>query len=192
MNLSVGIFGNGFGLSRATLKAVPYDSQSLVEDLEYHLRLVQAGKKIVFADRTRVRAEMPTGGRGAFTQRARWEGGRLRTALENLPRLLGGVISGKSRLLEPTLELLLLPLAFQITLLGLIALMPFGLSRVYALFALALVAFHVVVGILVGGGDWRDFSALLSAPFYVAWKLATLPKTVQSARSVAPWVRTER
>ncbi|MFZ2061008.1 MAG: glycosyltransferase family 2 protein [Candidatus Binatus sp.] len=192
MNLSVGIFGNGFGLSRATLKAVPYDSQSLVEDLEYHLRLVQAGKKIVFVDRARVRAEMPTGGRGASTQRARWEGGRLRTALENLPRLLGGVISGKSRLLEPMLELLLLPLAFHITLLGVIALMPFVVARIYALLALALVAFHVVVGILVGGGDWRDFSALLSAPFYVAWKLATLPKTVQSARSVAPWVRTER
>jgi cellulose synthase/poly-beta-1,6-N-acetylglucosamine synthase-like glycosyltransferase len=192
MNLSVGIFGNGFGLSSATLKAVPYDSQSLVEDLEYHLRLVQAGKKIVFADRTHVRAEMPIGGRGVSTQRARWEGGRLRTALENLPRLLGGVISGKSGLLEPAFELLLLPLAFHITLLGLTALMPFVLARIYALFALALVAFHVVAGILVGGGDWRDFSALLSAPFYVAWKLASLPKTVQSARSVAPWVRTER
>jgi cellulose synthase/poly-beta-1,6-N-acetylglucosamine synthase-like glycosyltransferase len=192
MNLSVGIFGNGFGLSSDTLKAVPYESQSVVEDLDYHLKLVQAGRKIAFADRTRVRAEMPTGGRGASTQRARWEGGRLRTAIENLPRLLVDVFSGKSRLVEPTLELLLLPLAFHATLLGLTALMPFSLARTYAIFALALVAFHVVVGILVGGGDWRDFSALLSAPYYVAWKLANLSKTVQSARSAAPWVRTER
>ena len=192
MSLSVGIFGNGFGLSRATLEAVPYDAHSLVEDLEYHLELVRAGKEIVFADSTRVRAEMPAGGRGASTQRARWEGGRLGIAIRNLPRLLGGIIAGKLRLLEPSLELLLLPLAFHVTLLGMTALMPFSIARIYALFALALVALHVVAGILVGGGDWRDFAALLSAPFYVAWKLAALPRILESARSVAPWVRTNR
>jgi cellulose synthase/poly-beta-1,6-N-acetylglucosamine synthase-like glycosyltransferase len=192
MGLSVGIFGNGFGLTRATLEAIPYDSHSLVEDLDYHLQLVQAGRKIVFANGTRVRAEMPTGGRGASTQRARWEGGRLRAAIQNLPKLLAGVLAGNLRLLEPSLELLLMPLAFHVTLLGLSALMPFGITRIYAVFALALVAFHVIAGILMGGGDWRDFGALLCTPFYVAWKLAALPKTLQSARSLAPWVRTDR
>ena len=43
LRLSVGISGNGFGLSRATLEAVPYQTHSLVEDLDYHLRLVEAG-----------------------------------------------------------------------------------------------------------------------------------------------------
>jgi cellulose synthase/poly-beta-1,6-N-acetylglucosamine synthase-like glycosyltransferase len=192
MGLSVGIFGNGFGLTKNTLEAVPYDSHSIVEDLDYHLQLVQAGRKIVFAEGTQVRGEMPAGGRGASTQRARWEGGRLRTAIQNLPRLLAGVVAGKLRLIEPALEMLLMPLAFHVTLLGLTALMPFGIARIYALFGLALVAVHVVAGILVGGGDWRDFGALLWAPFYVAWKLAALPKTLQSARSVAPWIRTDR
>ena len=192
MGLSVGIFGNGFGLNRATLEAVPYHAHSLVEDLEYHLHLVQAGREIVFADGTCVRGEMPTSGSGSATQRARWEGGRLRAAIQNLPGLLGAAISGKPRLLEPALELLLLPLAFHVTLLGLSALMPFRLVQIYALFALALVALHVVVGVLVGGGDWRDFAVLLSAPFYVAWKVAALPKIVQSARSEALWVRTDR
>ena len=192
MGISVGIFGNGFGLSRATLKAVQYDAHSLVEDLEYHLHLVRAGKNIVFVDSTRVRGEMPARGQGASTQRARWEGGRLRTAIQNLPRLLAGVLTGEVRLLEPSLELLLLPLAFLVTLLGLIALMPFSFARVYALFALALVAVHVVAGIFVGGGDWRDFAALLCTPFYIASKLAALPKTLESARSSAPWVRTDR
>ncbi len=104
MGLSVGIFGNGFGLTKSTLEAVPYDSHSLVEDLDYHLQLVQAGRKIVFAEGTHVRGEMPAGGRGASTQRARWEGGRLRTAIQNLPGLLAGVVAGKLRLLEPSLE----------------------------------------------------------------------------------------
>src|SRR5271154_143433 len=192
MGLSVGIFGNGFGLSKATLEAGPYDSHSLVEDLDYHLQLVRAGRKIVFADGTRVRAEMPSGGRGAATQRARWEGGRLRTAIENLPRLLAGVIMGKLRLLEPALELLLLPLAFHVSILGLTLFMPFSLARIYALFSLSLVAIHVFAGLFVGGGDWRDLAALFSAPFYVAWKLAVLPKTLQSASATSPWVRTKR
>ena len=192
LGLSVGIFGNGFGLTRATLEAVPYDSHSLVEDLDYHLQLVQAGRKIVLVESTHVRGEMPAGGRGASTQRARWEGGRLRTAIQNLPRLLAGLAAGKLRLLEPTLELLLMPLAFHVTLLGLTALMPFDFARLYALFGLALVAVHVGAGILVGGGDWRDFGALLCAPFYVVWKLAALPRTLQSARAVAPWIRTDR
>lgn len=192
LGLSVGISGNGFGLSRATLEAIPYETHSLVEDLDYHLRLVEAGRAIVFADRTRVRAEMPTRGRGASTQRARWEGGRLRTAVQNLPGLVGGAIFGHPRLIEPALELLLMPLAFHVSILGLVALMPYALARTYAGLALALVALHVTAGIIVGGGDWSDFAALLSAPFYVFWKLAGLPRTLQSARRAAPWIRTDR
>jgi cellulose synthase/poly-beta-1,6-N-acetylglucosamine synthase-like glycosyltransferase len=192
LGLSVGITGNGFGLSRATLEAVPYQTHSLVEDLDYHLRLVEAGRAIVFAGRTSVRAEMPTNRRAASTQRARWEGGRLRTAVQNLPGLVGGAILGQPRLIEPALELLLMPLAFHVSLLGLIALMPYALARIYAGLALALVALHIAAGIIVGGGDWSDFAALLSAPFYVFWKLAALPRTLQSARRAAPWIRTDR
>jgi len=54
------------------------------------------------------------------------------------------------------------------------------------------VAVHITAGIIVGGGDWGDFAALLSAPLYIVWKLAALPKTLQSARAAAPWIRTDR
>lgn len=192
LGLSVGISGNGFGLTRATLEAVPYETRSLVEDLDYHLRLVEAGRRIVFADRTRVRAAMPTSGRAASTQRARWEGGRLRIGIQNLPRFVRGAISGQLCLIEPALELLLMPLAFHASILALIALIPCKLARTYACLSLALVALHVTAGIVVGGGSWSDLGALLSAPFYVVWKLAGLPKTILSARSTAPWIRTER
>jgi cellulose synthase/poly-beta-1,6-N-acetylglucosamine synthase-like glycosyltransferase len=191
LGLSSGISGNGFGLSRATLEAVPIQTQSLVEDLDYHLRLVEAGRRIVFADSTRVRGEMPTGGRAASTQRARWEGGRARTAIDNLPRLLTAILD-KPRLIEPILDLLLMPLAFHVSILVVIVAMPFMFARAYAFFGLILVIIHVAAGIIVGGGNRGDFGALLSAPFYIAWKLAVLPKTLQSARSAAPWIRTER
>jgi hypothetical protein len=85
-----------------------------------------------------------------------------------------------------------LPLAYHVSLLGLILLLPFAPGRIYALFSLALVVLHVLVGLSVGGGDWSDLAALLSAPFYIAWKLTALPKTLQSASATSPWVRTKR
>src|SRR5208283_690461 len=107
----------------------------------------------------------PTGGQAASTQRARWEGGRLRTAIDNLPRLLGAIFE-KPRLIEPVLDLLLMPLAFHVSILVVIAAMPFTFAHAYASFGLILLILHVASGIVVGGGDRGDFAALLSAPFY--------------------------
>jgi len=190
--LSVGIFGNGFALARGTLAAVPYDAHSVVEDLEYHLRLVRAGRAVRFADAATVRADMPVGGRGVETQRARWEGGRFRMIIDTVPMLAGAVVRGQWRLLEPLFELLLLPLAFHVALLVLTALVPFAPSQWYALAAIALVALHVVAGIVVGGGSWRDLAALAVAPAYVVWKLALAPAIARASRRKTEWVRTER
>jgi cellulose synthase/poly-beta-1,6-N-acetylglucosamine synthase-like glycosyltransferase len=192
LGLSVGIFGNGFALSRATLEAVPYDAHSVVEDLEYHLRLVESGRRIGFAERTAVYGAMPTGGRGARTQRARWEGGRLRMITEHAPALARAVLRGRHLLLEPLLELLLLPLAFHVTLLIAVLIVPFEPTRLYASAALLLVTLHVVAGIIVGGGGRRDFIALLAAPFYIVWKLANLGAIVRTASGIAEWIRTAR
>ncbi len=192
LGLSVGILGNGFALGRDTLLAVPYDAHSVVEDLEYHLALVRAGKRVEFADETTVRADMPVGGRGADTQRARWEGGRLRMVRETAPVLAGEVASGRLRLLEPLLELLLLPLAFHVVLLAAALVVPWPPGRLYASFGLGLVGAHVVAGIVVGGGGRRDLVALLAAPFYVVWKVGLSRAIARASRREAAWVRTER
>jgi cellulose synthase/poly-beta-1,6-N-acetylglucosamine synthase-like glycosyltransferase len=192
LRLSCGILGNGFALSRATLKAVAYSAYSIVEDLEYHIRLVRAGFKIEFANRTTVRAEMPAGGTAARTQRVRWEGGRVRMIAQNVPLLVREAFFGKPRLLEPLLELLLLPLAIHVLLLACTAVIPFALAQTYAALALALVAGHVSLGILVAGGTLSDFAAILAVPGYLAWKLVLIPRTFQSAGSNSEWVRTER
>lgn len=75
LGLSCGIFGNGFALSADTLRALPYTAHSLVEDLEYHLCLVRAGRKVTFLDAAEVHGEVPDNNAAAGTQRARWEGG---------------------------------------------------------------------------------------------------------------------
>lgn len=187
--LSAGIYGNGFTLSSATLRAVPYSATSVVEDLEYHLALVRAGLRVRFADDASVWGDMPVAGAGVKTQRARWEGGRFRMLVAHAPRLGAQVLRGKWRMLEPCLDLLLLPLAFHVTLLLAALAVPSGISRTVGAVGLGVVALHLVGAVRLAGGD---FAALAAAPFYVVWKILMLPRVLRSSRSGAAWVRTER
>jgi cellulose synthase/poly-beta-1,6-N-acetylglucosamine synthase-like glycosyltransferase len=192
LGLSVGILGNGFALTRDTLNAVPYGAHSVVEDLEYHLRLVRAGKTVRFADRTAVWGEMPAGGSAASTQRARWEGGRIRMLREQVPILLADLAAGRFAMAEPLLELLLLPLAFHAALLTLAMALPFGPARWYAAAALMVIGAHVGAAIVMGGGGIADLAALACAPFYIVWKLALAPAIGRAAHKDTDWVRTAR
>lgn len=190
--LSAGILGNGFGLARRVLEQVPYDASSVVEDLEYHLRLVTAGHRVEFAEETCVYGEMPVAGAGVKTQRSRWEGGRFRMIREHSARLAGRVLSGELRLLEPLLELLLLPLALHVVLLLLSLVAPSPVVRLYALSGLALVLAHLLGAVWRSGGTWRDLAALAAAPAYVLWKIILIPTLLRSSRANSAWVRTER
>ena len=192
LGLSVGILGNGFAVTSDTLRAVPYDTHSVVEDLEYHLRLTRAGKAVRFADRTTVRAKMPTSSSASGTQRARWEGGRMRMIREQVPSLMADVVGGRIRMVEPLLELLLLPLAFQTALLLFALTLPLSPVRWYAAVALGVIAAHVCAAITVGGGAVSDLMALAFAPCYVVWKLALAPAITRAARKDTEWVRTAR
>ncbi len=189
---SVGISGNGFGLRQHVLQSVPYCARSVVEDLEYHLALVRADKRVRFVDTTTVRADMPTEQQGTDSQRARWEGGRLRMMREQIPGLMRAVFTGQKRLLEPLLELLLLPLAWHVLLLLITLFIPFALTQSYALLGLGLVIGHVLGALWVGGGTFKDLVALISVPFYIVWKLTRLPRLLKTAHKEATWVRTER
>jgi cellulose synthase/poly-beta-1,6-N-acetylglucosamine synthase-like glycosyltransferase len=192
LGLSAGILGNGFGLSAESLRAVPYTASSVVEDLEYHILLTRSGRRVRFTDLTWVKADMPTGGQGTQTQRARWEGGRLRMIGSHVPGLLKRVLSGERLLVEPMLDLLLLPLSYHVLLLLLTLALPVGVARVYAVLALGVVLLHTLVAIRVGGGSLRDLGTLAIAPFYILWKLTVLRLIGRSARQNASWVRTHR
>jgi cellulose synthase/poly-beta-1,6-N-acetylglucosamine synthase-like glycosyltransferase len=192
LGLSTGILGNGFGLRRDTLAAVPYLASSVVEDLEYHLSLVRSGRKITFLNDTAVYGELPTGGKGAETQRSRWEGGRFRMLVDRAPGLFVDVLKGRLRCFEPLIELLLLPLAFHVVLLVVAALSPQLIVREIALAGMAAVLFHLFVNIVVGKGGWRDVATLASAPFYILWKLLLIPRMFRNASAKHAWVRTTR
>jgi hypothetical protein len=111
---------------------------------------------------------------------------------ERLPMLLTGVIKGQWRLLEPALDLLLLPLAFQALLLIALALIPWEPARLAGLVGLTVVGLHVVAALIIGRASWRDWLALASAPFYILWKLTLGKRLLAAASKDAAWVRTER
>lgn len=192
LGLSTGILGNGFGLTQKTLNIVPYEATSVVEDLEYHLSLVRSGRRVAFVNQTTVFGEMPVQGDGVKTQRSRWEGGRLRMLFEKSPTLVRSVLRGQLNMLEPLLELLLLPLAFHVALLAIAISTPVAVVRYIGVCGAAIVLLHLLAAILVGGGTWRDAATLLAAPFYILWKLMMIPSLLKNARSSNPWVRTSR
>jgi cellulose synthase/poly-beta-1,6-N-acetylglucosamine synthase-like glycosyltransferase len=192
LGLSCGIVGNGFGMRRETLQTVPYLASSVLEDLEYHLSLVRSGKRVRFVDTATVFAEVPTVGKGVATQRARWEGGRLRMARKKTLGLLADAFRGRFRSLEPLLDLLLLPLAFHVVLLALAAVAPWTPARLAGFVGLLIVAVHLLVALAITGGDWRDATALLSLPFYILWKVLQVPLLIWNSRANTAWVRTER
>ncbi|HEY3990185.1 MAG TPA: glycosyltransferase family 2 protein [Acidobacteriaceae bacterium] len=192
LGMSAGIFGNGFGFRSSVLERVPYEANSLVEDLEYHLRLVDAGIRVEFLKNATVSSEMPQNSAAASSQRARWEGGRLRVARIWLPRLLRRALAGRLSLLEPALDLASLPLASEVVLLATCLLLPVPWLRIYALAAFGVVLAYVAVAAAEGNGWWSALRTLLSVPRYILWKLRILPRTLASSRPDAAWIRTER
>lgn len=196
LGLSVGILGNGFALRRRVLETVPYSAASVVEDLEYHLKLIEAGMRVEFMDDTEVRGEMPTGERGRDTQRARWEGGRLRMLIENGFGLLWRAVKGRPRLLEPLADLLLLPLAYHVmTLLLCVGILLWSgnmLAVSVGLLYLFAVFLHILVALRVNHLPLSRLLLLARIPGYLLWKTRMLAATLATARRHSAWVRTDR
>ena len=190
--LSAGILGNGFALSRATLQAVPYSADSIVEDLEYHLLLVDAGKTVRFANAATVYGDIPNDEAAQLTQRARWEGGRARVAGMWIPKLAAQVLRGKFLVAEPLFELLTMPLAYLALISLALCAFPVAAFRYYGIFLLAMLLAHVATAVGLSGNVRASAMALVSAPAYVFWKLTRMAAIVKSSRKGAQWTRTPR
>ena len=135
---------------------------------------------------------MPGTQTGRVTQRARWEGGRLRMLRERGAEIAGGWLFGNRALKEVLLELLTLPLAYHSLLLLTALLIPSAVGRGLALAGAAVLFAHLLTAIGHGNSPRRDLSAILSVPLYLLWKLRQIPATLRASSSRAAWVRTAR
>lgn len=191
LGLSVGILGNGFALSKELLKEIPYNANSIAEDLEYHIEIVRNGKRVEFTNDTKVLADFPVSDDGNASQRARWEGGRFFLQRKFSLKLFKDILKGKIGLIEPFLELMTLPLAFQmLLLLALLVIGNIGI-KIYALYSIGITFVHIIFSVLFFG-KLSDLLILFKVPMYIIWKIIKLPLILKQSKKDAQWVRTKR
>ncbi len=191
LGFSCGLLGNGFALRAGLLERLPYRAHSVVEDLEYHLLLVNAGERVHFVADAVVTGEIADTRDGARTQRTRWEGGRLRMLREHLGPLLKRTLTGDRAAAELLADLLLLPLGMHALLLLAAALLG-GVGTHAALIGVFAIGLYVAAILWRGPATAQDLGALAFSPFYLAWKVTLLPATLLHSRRRALWVRSTR
>lgn len=196
---SAGLRGNGMCFTRQALLAVPHDAFSVVEDVEYGIRLGRSGHRVHYVDEAFVLGEMVSRADAARSQRRRWEGGRGQLAREHaLPLVRDGILRADRVLLDLGMDLLVPPLATLAVaaLLGLSASVAGSAAYGRTLGAtwawggsVAAIVLYVARGWWLSGTGLAGLAALARAPTYVAWKLG-----LGVGRRVAPrdWVRTRR
>jgi len=192
LGLSTGLFGNGFALTAETLERVPFSSDSIAEDVEYHTRLVQAGVPVYWIEDAFVHGHSPALGKAQAAQEARWEGGRLRVASRATRRLVGALLRGRWQAIETLADVWSLPLSRGMVTLLLTLFLAAHWLHVFALVCAAIAVLYVMQAALLGDEPVRDLTALGAAPLYIVWKALITPLVLRQSRSRAEWARTKR
>ncbi|MBL8950034.1 MAG: glycosyltransferase, partial [Myxococcaceae bacterium] len=113
LKLSCGLKGNGMCFTKGLLEKVPHDAFSVVEDLEFGIRLGKAGERVWYVDEGQVFGEMVSGEAASRSQRVRWEGGRKAMVKAHVGPLLKSAWQQKSAVLfDLAIDLLIPPLSY--------------------------------------------------------------------------------
>jgi cellulose synthase/poly-beta-1,6-N-acetylglucosamine synthase-like glycosyltransferase len=197
LGVSCGVRGNGWCVTHALLRRLPYECYSLAEDLEYSGVLGLAGVRVAYADEAQALGEMTSNAAAAGRQRQRWESGRFELARTQLPPLLAAAAQRPSKVcLDLALDLLTLPLTYIALGVGLLVAASTGAWLagltgpgwlVMAATLALLLAGHVLRGWQLSGVGLRGLLDLLRVPGFIAWRVivALRPKP-------RDWVRTDR
>ncbi|MBS2025846.1 MAG: glycosyltransferase, partial [Deltaproteobacteria bacterium] len=198
--VSCGLRGNGMCFSRALLAEVPHRAFSLVEDVEFGLRIGQAGHRVEYAGEAHVWGEMVATEQASRSQRQRWEGGRFLMARTFGPGLLVEAVRERSLLLLDLACDIVVPPLGQIVALDVLVLAVALAVRVrtgagqgaltLAAASLAALFLYVLRGWSLSGTGARGLLDLTLAPLYLAWKLTLRLRRRGNARG--DWVRTRR
>jgi GT2 family glycosyltransferase len=200
LGLSAGLRGNGMCFSAGILGAVPHDAFSRVEDVEYGLRLAEAGCRVHYVGDAAVLGEMVSTESPSRSQRRRWEDGRRELRRREGGRLLRLALARRDPvLLDVAIDLFVPPLSAVAggVALGLLASRAAAVvcdgsplaTSCYAV-ALALLVSHVLRGWWLSGTGWRGLAAMGLAPVYMAWKV--LLRLRSPGERAKAWVRTSR
>ena len=209
--VSCGLRGNGMCFSKELLEEVPHDAFSIVEDVEYGIRIGERGYRVHYAGEAHVYGEMVSSEKASRSQRERWERGRRQLVKDHGLRLLRKAVATRSPLLlDLAMDLLVPPLSTLVIATAAGAAASTALAMVTGRPNLAQVLFgasgvflvcYGVRGWQLSGTGAKGLATLGYVPVYMAWK-ATLPlrrvRKTRSATEAAPssapdeWVRTTR
>lgn len=201
LGMACNLVGNGMLFSRRVLEEHPWEAFTGAEDLEHSMDLRLAGVRPVFAPSARVFAPVAAGGRGARTQRLRWEGGRFHVVRTRLARLL--VSAARTRdwsRLDAAVDLAVPPLGLLVLLVGAGTLLTGLLVAVgatpgwalapWAASAAAIPA-YVLIGLRAAHAPASAYRAMLRAPLFVLAKVGTYLRLTRGLHADR-WERTER
>jgi 1,2-diacylglycerol 3-beta-glucosyltransferase len=201
LGMACNLVGNGMLFSRRVLEEHPWRAFTSAEDLEYSMDLRLAGVRPVFAASARVFGPVAMRGRGARTQRLRWEGGRFHVVKTRLPRLLvSAVRTGDWSRLDAALDLAVPPLGLLVLLVGMgtvlsAVMVALGAAPGWALapwlVACLAIPAYVLVGLRAADAPASAYRALLRAPVFVLAKVGTYLRLARGLRANR-WERTER
>ncbi len=199
MGVSCGLRGNGMGFTKRILAEIPHDAFSIVEDVEYGIRLGRAGHRVAYVAEAHVLGEMVATAKESQSQRERWEGGRIQMARRyGLPLAAEGLSRGNLMLFDLGMDLVVPPLTYVVlgAVLGFAAAAALALTGgsviplVPSSACVGMLAAYVLRGVVLARVGIRGFFDLLFAPGYMAWKLALNLR--RRRRNKNEWVRTTR
>ncbi len=196
LGFSAGLGGTGICIPRDLLEEVPWQRFGLAEDVEYHVDLMLAGRRVQYVPEARVEATAPHSFGGLRSQRLRWERGRI----EAIRRFTGPLLARALRkrdvaAFEVFVSLVAPPLSLTAsTSVGCIALGAIRRSATgvvvgsLGLLAIACAAFRAL---WIVRAPARVYAYSLFLPMFVTWRTyLSMRSLLQGARK--SWVRTER
>lgn len=195
LGLSSGLFGTGMVFRKDVLDEHGWDSYTLAEDVEYFMKLTGRGIRVDFAPEAVLSAQMPETLKDAKSQNLRWERGRLAMArtygiryfVQGLLRFNFVKADAGLQQLIPPMSIMSIAVMLYVALslvTGNIAIIAVGVA------ALASLAGHVILGLVVARAPLKVYRAFLFAPAFILWKLFVYAEAMIPKRT--SWTRTER
>jgi cellulose synthase/poly-beta-1,6-N-acetylglucosamine synthase-like glycosyltransferase len=202
INASAGLKGNGMLFRRVILQQHSW-SESVTEDIEYHMALLLAGERVLFAPDALVRGEMPAELRTARTQNIRWEQGRVELAYRYVPQLLraawaslrGRGVTSPLVLLDAVMEHVIPPFSLLVAL----SVLLFFAAILLGSTAGILLALSILIGeigymlasLMMSRAPRQVYFSLLYTPAFLLWK-CWLYVRVLLRMDRQEWIRTTR
>jgi cellulose synthase/poly-beta-1,6-N-acetylglucosamine synthase-like glycosyltransferase len=192
---STGLKGNGMVFAADILHKHRWTA-SLTEDIEYHMELIRAGERAMFAPDAVVWAEMPDSLKASQTQNERWERGRMDMVRTYVPGLISeGLRRRNFLLLDAAIEQLIPPFSVVagLSVVTLVAALLLRSPRAIGLAVVNIIGqiIYIFTGLALARAPRTVYQALLFAPAFVFWKLVLYVRLLLGIKP-GGWVRTTR